>query len=319
MEKNWGATKIPRLDGKRVIVTGANSGIGYHTALELGRAGAEVTVAARDRARGAEALARMQTEVPGGRFAVEELDLASLASIRAFAQRMAAAGRPLDILVNNAGIMALPARELTADGFERQLGTNHLGHFALAAQLLPLLRAAAAPRVVVVSSSVANWAKLDLDNLQSEKRYSPMGTYGQSKLANLLFMVELQRRGAGAGIVAVASHPGAAVTNLQVHKFKHLIKLIGQSAAMGALPSLYAAVGADVQSGEYYGPRKLFGTLGPPGPARLPRRALDPALAGELWARSEALTGVSFALDAAPVAGASQREDPAASRSDPRP
>jgi NAD(P)-dependent dehydrogenase (short-subunit alcohol dehydrogenase family) len=303
MDKNWGASQIPRLDGKRVIVTGANSGIGYHTALELGRAGAEVTLAARDRARGAEALAKMQADAPSARFAFEELDLASLSSIRSFAQRLIAAAQPIDILVNNAGIMAQPTRELTADGFERQLGTNHLGHFALTAQLLPLLRAAAAPRVVVVSSSVTNWAKLELDNLQSEKRYSPMGTYGQSKLANLLFMVELQRRGAAAGLVAVASHPGAAVTNLQVHKFKHLIKLIGQSAAMGALPSLYAAVGAEVRSGDYYGPRKFFGSFGPPAPASLPKRALDAALASALWARSEELTGVQFALDAAPPSG----------------
>jgi NAD(P)-dependent dehydrogenase (short-subunit alcohol dehydrogenase family) len=254
-------------------------------------------VAARDRNRAAEALARLQAEVPGGRFAVEELDLASLGSVRAFAQRLVTAGQPLDILVNNAGIMALPARELTADGFEKQMGTNHLGHFALTGLLLPLLRAAAAPRVVVVSSSVANWAKLELDNLQSEKKYSPMGTYGQSKLANLLFMVELSRRGAAADIVTAASHPGAASTNLQVHKFKHMIKLIGQSPAMGALPSLYAAVGGDVQSGQYFGPRKLFGMFGPPAPAKLPKRALDATLAAELWSRSEALTGVHFALD----------------------
>ena len=296
MDKNWGAAQIPRIDGKRAIVTGANSGIGFHTALELGRAGAEVTVAARDRTRAAEALARLQAEAPSARFTVEELDLASLASVRAFAERVVTAGRPLDILVNNAGIMALPTRELTADGFEKQMGTNHLGHFALTGLLLPLLRAAKAPRVVVVSSSVANWAKLELDNLQSEKKYSPMGTYGQTKLANLLFMVELSRRGAEAGIVTAASHPGAASTNLQVHKYTHMIKLIGQSPAMGALPSLYAAVGGDVQSGQYFGPRKLFGLFGPPALTKLPKRAHDAALAAELWARSEALTGVKFAL-----------------------
>ncbi|HEX4460325.1 MAG TPA: short-chain dehydrogenase, partial [Polyangia bacterium] len=177
-------------------------------------------------------------------------------------------------------------------------GTNHLGHFALTGLLLPLLRAAAAPRVVVVSSSVANFAKLEFDNLQSEKKYSPMGTYGQTKLANLLFMLELQRRGAPAGIVTAASHPGAAATNLQEHKYKHMIKLIGQSPAMGALPSLYAAVGSDVKSGQYFGPRKMFGLFGPPALVKLPKRALDPALAAELWTRSEALTGVRFALDA---------------------
>jgi NAD(P)-dependent dehydrogenase (short-subunit alcohol dehydrogenase family) len=301
MEKNWSAKDIPRLDGRRAVVTGANSGIGYHTALELARAGADVVLGVRDVKKGAEAVATIRAEVPTARVAVEALDLASLSSVRSFATHLAARGGALDLLVNNAGIMALPTRELTRDGFEAQFGTNHLGHFALTGLLLPLLRAASAPRVVTVSSSVASWAKLELDNLQSEKRYAPMRTYGQTTLANLLFMLELDRRGAALGLTSTAAHPGATISGLQKHQFTHVIKLIGQPASRGALPSLYAAVGAEATGGSYFGPRDRFGMAGPPAVARLPRRARDAGLARALWERSEELTGVAFGLGA-PVA-----------------
>ncbi len=305
MKKNWTARDIPRQDGKRAIVTGANSGIGFHTALELARAGTDVVLAVRDRGRGAEALAKIAEQVPGAKVGVEELDLASLASVRAFAARErdpANGARPLDLLINNAGVMAVPTRELTADGFESQMATNHLGHFALTGLLLPLLRAARTARVITVSSAVATVGRVDLANLQSEVRYAPMRAYAQTKLANLLFMRELDRRGSrgGAGqLTSVAAHPGSTVTHLQRYAFARITRLIGQPADRGALPTLYAAVGDDVRGGMYFGPRDRFGTVGPPSVASLPGRALDATLASELWARSEELTGVKYAFDEA--------------------
>ena len=294
MERNWSAREMPRQDGKRVVVTGSNSGIGFHTALELGRAGAEVILAVREVARGEEAKAKMLEAAPGASFTVEALDLASLASVRAFAARLTERGQPLDILINNAGVMALPERELTGDGYERQVATNHLGHFALTALLLPLLAEAPAPRVVTVSSAMAYFAKVDVDDLQSERRYAPMRAYGISKLSNLLFMLELDRRFAEAGILSVAAHPGSTTTNLQKYAFKWAMPLFGQTADVGALPTLYAAVGDDVAGGTFFGPRKMFGMWGPPSIARLPKRAKDEAVAAALWDRSLELTGVAF-------------------------
>jgi NAD(P)-dependent dehydrogenase (short-subunit alcohol dehydrogenase family) len=219
---------------------------------------------------------------------------------------MRARGGALDLLVNNAGIMALPSRQTTAEGFEAQLGTNHLGHFALTGLLLPLLRAGSAPRVVTVSSSVALWARLELSDLQSEKRYAPMRAYGQSKLANLLFMLELDRR-AGASLTSTAAHPGATVSGLQKYQFTHVIKLFGQPASRGALPSLYAAVGEEARGGSYFGPRHLFGMQGPPTFCKLPGRAKDAALASALWEKSEQLTGVTFDLARAAAATPERR------------
>src|SRR5260370_11500231 len=215
MEKTWTRSRMPRQEGGRGVVAGANSGSGFHTVLELARAGAEVTLAVRDLLRGNEALALLEKEAPAAKLPVEQLDLSSLASVRACADRQLAAGRPLHLLINNAGVMALPTRELTADGFERQFGTNHLGHFALTGLLLPLLQAAPSPRVVNLSSSMAWFGRLDLDDLQSERHYKPMSAYSQSKLANLLFTLELQRRGEPSGLTSVAAHPRAAQTNLQ--------------------------------------------------------------------------------------------------------
>jgi NAD(P)-dependent dehydrogenase (short-subunit alcohol dehydrogenase family) len=295
MDKNWSAKQIPSLAGRRAVVTGANSGIGYHTALELARAGAEVVLACRSPERAGAAKDALLKEVPDARISLEALDLASLGSVKEFADRIVARNQPLDILVNNAGVMAVPKRELTVDGFEMQFGTNHLGHFALTGRLLPLLLRAEKPRVVTVSSSVAYWGKLSLDNLQSEKSYKPMRAYGQSKLANLLFMLELGRR--APTIVSTSAHPGSTRTNLQKYAFGNLVKLFGQEPDQGALPSLYAAVG-DLAGGEFIGPRKYFGMIGPPKVASLPKRALDAAVAAELWTRSETLTGVHYALPA---------------------
>ncbi|WP_164002290.1 oxidoreductase [Pyxidicoccus caerfyrddinensis] len=295
MKTDWSTRDIPRLEGKKAIVTGANSGIGYFTALELGRAGVEVLVGCRDVQKGQAAVERMRAEVPGARFSLEALDLASLASVRAFAERARAAMPTLDLLVNNAGLMAVPKRQTTVDGFEVQFGTNHLGHFALTGLLMPALGASRSPRVVTVSSTAAYWGRLDLTNLQSEKRYSPMGTYGNSKLANLLFMLELDRRFGGMGLLSVAAEPGASATGLQKQDLvARLTKLIGQSAAEGALPSLYAATMPDVKGGDYFHPGRRFGLVGPPAPSKFPKRARDTAMARVLWEASERLTGVSY-------------------------
>jgi NAD(P)-dependent dehydrogenase (short-subunit alcohol dehydrogenase family) len=302
--KDWDASLIGDLHGKTALVTGANSGIGYHTALELARAGAAVVIACRDPQRGQDALDRLRAEVPTGELRLEALDLASLSSVRAFAERFLARGTALDLLILNAGIMANPTRELTADGFEAQFGTNHLGHFALTGLLLPALRKSAAPRVVTVSSGMAYIGRVKLDQLQSERRYVPYITYSASKLANLYFMLELGRR--APWLTSVAAHPGATFTNLQKHTglgTRMSMKLVAQTADRGALPSLYAATG-EVASGEFFGPRGFLNMNGPPVEVKLPKRARDSATAQGLWERSEQLTGVRFALDTAVRASA---------------
>lgn len=290
----WGTKDIPRLDGKTAVVTGANSGIGYYTALELARAGAAVVIGCRDAGRGEEALRGLRQQ-SGGQVSLVPLDLASLASVRAFAAEVRKTVPRLDLLINNAGIMALPRRELTVDGFEKQFGTNHLGHFALTGLLLPALQASPAARVVSVSSGMAWFGRLDIDDLQSERRYSPMGTYSRTKVANLLFMLELQRRAGGPALRSVAAHPGGAATNLQKHAFERSIKWFGQSAQDGALPSLRAATAEDVKGGEYYGPL-LLTMRGAPHHAWIPPWARNEQLAARLWLRSEELTGVRFEL-----------------------
>ncbi|MGD0678626.1 MAG: oxidoreductase [Polyangiaceae bacterium] len=295
--KDWNAKRIGDLRGKTAIVTGANSGIGFHTGLELGRAGALVVVACRDPKRGEDAINRLRSAAPGASFRLEALDLADLASVRSFATRFLAAGEPLDILVNNAGVMAIPERQLTAEGFERQFGTNHLGHFALTGLLLPALRRSRAPRAVTVSSAVAYWGRIEFGNLQSERSYSPARAYASSKLANLLFMLELGRR--ASWLTSVAAHPGATHSNLQQHTglgVKLVMAVIAQQADRGALPSLYAAVG-DVATGEFYGPALIFHMQGSPVEVRLPKRALNLESARNLWDASERLTGVRYELD----------------------
>ena len=250
----------------------------------------------RDEQRGRDAVARLVAAAPGAAFVFQALDLADLSSVRAFSTRWLDGGGPLDLLINNAGVMALPTRELTVDGFERQIGTNHLGHFALTGLLLPALSKSAAPRVVSLSSAMAYIGKIDLTNLQSERRYSSYMTYTATKLANLLFTEELGRR--APWLVSVAAHPGATRTNLQQHAgfFTELsMRLVGQAAPDGALPTLYAATG-EVATGEFIGPSKLFNLNGPPAEVKLPRRARNEADARALWERSEELTGVRYAV-----------------------
>ncbi len=304
----WTSRDIPSQTGKLAIVTGANSGIGYETALELARAGAAVVVASRSESKGAAAVGRIKAAAPGAEVRFEALDLASLVAIAGFSERILNAGRPVDILVNNAGVMMLPQRRLTADGFEMQLGTNYLGHFALTGHLLPLLKQARA-RVVQLSSIAHRRGRIDFDDLQSTRRYGPSRVYGQSKLAMLMFALELQRRSdaAGWGLTSVAAHPGIARSELASNGMggvratlvNLVVRVAGHSAAAGALPTLYAAAamtpGVVAPSG-YYGPQGLLELKGPPGPAKAEPQALDAAAARRLWDVSEELTGVRFGV-----------------------
>jgi len=303
---NWTTANIPSQSGKFAVITGANSGIGYDTAVELARAGADVVLAGRSELKGKEAVQRILRQVPKANVRFSEVDLASLASIATFAERMLADGRPIDLLVNNAGVMAFPTRQATADGFEAQFGTNHLGHSALTGRLLPLLRKATHPRVVNVASLAHRRGTIDFDDLQSAKKYVPWNVYSQSKLANLLFTLELQRRSDanGWGILAVAAHPGWARTELISNGpgAKGAVAIVSglfapffsQSAAGGALPTLFAATAAEVTAAGYYGPSGFMELKGNPGPAFASAAAKDSAVAGRLWEVSEQLTGVHF-------------------------
>jgi NAD(P)-dependent dehydrogenase (short-subunit alcohol dehydrogenase family) len=294
--RKWTAGDLPSLAGRTVVVTGANSGIGLVAARELGRAGARVVLAVRDPARGQAAAAT----IPGDT-EVRRLDLADLASVRAFAESW---DRPLDVLVNNAGVMATPQRR-TKDGFELQIGTNHLGHFALTNLLLPHV----ADRVVTVSSGAHRLGSIRLDDLNWERGgYDRWRAYGQSKLANLLFTLELQRRltAAGSGVRAVAAHPGYAATNLQSHTGSRLQnalmavanRVIAQSDEMGALPTLFAAT-QDIPGASYVGPDGFQEQRGHPRLVGRSAAASDPETARRLWERSEELTGVRFPLEPA--------------------
>ena len=301
---NWTAKDISSQAGRLAIVTGANSGIGFETALELARAGAAVIVASRSEPKGSAAVARVKAAVPGADVRFEALDLASLVSVAGFAERVLAAGRPIDILVNNAGVMMLPRRQVTADGFEMQLGTNYLGHFALTGHLLPLLAQAKA-RVVQLSSIAHRRGQIDFDDLQSAQSYKPTKAYGQSKLAMLMFALELQRRSdaAGWGLTSVAAHPGFASSALMANGMGGaaariggvVVRIIGQSAAAGALPTLFAAA-APVSPGGYYGPQGWLEIKGPPGVAKIEPQALDLAAARRLWDVSAQLTGVTYGV-----------------------
>jgi NAD(P)-dependent dehydrogenase (short-subunit alcohol dehydrogenase family) len=307
MNNVWTAQDIPSQQGRRIVITGANSGIGFHTALELARAGAEVILPARTKSKADGAIALIRAEVPGAKLISEILDLADQKSVRAFAARIVERfpGESLDLLINNAGVMAIPTREITVDGWERQFATNYLGPFALTALLLPSIKRRAGSRVVTVSSSVTKWGKLDFDNLQSERVYKPMSqAYGQAKLADSIFALELQRRltAAGSPILSTAAHPGYAITNLQATiqgglmgvVTKVLAPIASQDAAHGALPTLFAAVAPEATPGGYYGPDRVFELKGHPVPVPIPKAAQDMAVARRLWAESERLTGVSF-------------------------
>lgn len=307
----WTTADLPDLTGRVALVTGANSGLGYETALALAGCGAQVTLAVRDLAKGETAAAQMRRAHPRAAIEVSALDLASLASIREFAAQWSQ-DHPggLDLLINNAGVMALPHR-LTTDGFEMQFGTNHLGHFALTGLLLPALVARHRSRVVTVSSFAHRMGRLNLDDLMGEKRYRAWGAYGQSKLANLLFTGELQRRldQAHLSVKAMAAHPGYAHTNLQSASAKmkgqsfqvrvtdRMNDVLAQSAAMGALPTLFAATAPGLPGDSFVGPNGFMEMRGYPHLVGRSTRAADLADAAALWTASEELTGVVYPFD----------------------
>jgi NAD(P)-dependent dehydrogenase (short-subunit alcohol dehydrogenase family) len=294
---------IPSQLGKTAVVTGATGGLGYETALALAKAGAEVILTGRDDRKGRSAIEKISHEVTGASISYEHLDLANLASIADFAQRMHTR-QSLDLLINNAGVMALPRRQTTADGFEMQFGTNHLGHFALTARLMPLLRRASEPRVVSVSSLAHRTGFIDFDDLQGARVYSPWKAYGQSKLATLMFALELQRRSDAAGwnLISNAAHPGFARTNLFTSGPGGLVSLatdfaapfFGHSAADGAQPILFAATSPEARPGAYYGPGGFGELRGAPAPARIMPQARDAAASARLWDASQKLARTSF-------------------------
>lgn len=307
MKNPWSTRDIPPQHGRRVVITGANSGIGWETALELARAGAEIILPARSEAKANDAIARIRLQVPDAKLTAELLDLADLSSVRAFAARVQSTfpGPSLDLLINNAGVMAIPRRELTVDGFERQFATNYLGPFALTALLFESIKPQAGSRIVTVSSAASKFGKIDFSNLQSERRYNPMWqAYSQSKLADSIFALELQRRlsAIASPIISTAAHPGYATTNLQVtgpgdgDLMMRLAEMLlrPQDAAHGALPTLYAAVAPEAIPGGYYGPSGFQELKGNPAPATIAPKAKDVAVARRLWTESERLTGVRF-------------------------
>jgi NAD(P)-dependent dehydrogenase (short-subunit alcohol dehydrogenase family) len=307
MAKGWTVEDTPDQTGKTILVTGANSGLGYETALALAGKGARVLIACRDLAKGREAEARIRAAHPRATVTVLALDLASLDDVRRAADAVHGETTRLDVLVNNAGVMALPYRK-TRDGFEMQLGTNHLGPFALTGLVLDLLLATPGARIVTVSSGFHRLAEIRFDDPQWERGYSKWPAYGQSKVANLLFAYELQRRlaAAHAGAISVAAHPGYAATNLQfagprmegssmAERFSAIgNRLFAQSAAMGALPQLYAATAPDVRGGDYFGPSRIGELWGAPRKVVSNAHSNDATAAGRLWTLSEQLTGVRY-------------------------
>lgn len=324
MSKGWTLRDMPRQDGRRAIITGGNSGIGYFTALELVRHGATVVLAARSRPRAEEAALRLGKEVPGAQIEVALLDLASLASVRAFAEAELGQAAPLDLLINNAGVYCPPQRLLTAEGYELQFGTNVLGHFALAGLLLPKLERRAEevaatgglvagehepPRIVTIASIAHRHGQIHFDDLQWEGSYQPSRAYAQSKLANLVLALELDRRlrARQLSVLSVAAHPGLSDTNLfkggnysaferrMRHAGGWVIAHLFNTGEQGALPTLFAATAPLATGGGYYGPQSFFESRGGDvGPAKIEPRALDPASASRLWSVCETLTGVHY-------------------------
>lgn len=296
----WSEHDVPDQTGRIAVVTGANSGIGLETARVLARKGAHVVLAVRNREKGEEARADITRAEPQAKVVVQHLDLADLESVATFAEEFGAAHQGLDLLINNAGVMVPPFGR-TADGLELQFGTNHLGHFALTGRLLPLLRRTGGARVVTVSSLAHRFRRLDFDNLNAEKGYSSWTAYGYSKLANLLFMRELQRRyhDGPDSLRSSAAHPGFTETDLQRHtamvRLMMKIPCMAQDSLAGALPTLYAATAPNVAGGDYFGPGGLFEMAGPPVRAFLSSRARNDETARRLWEVSERLSGVTYA------------------------
>jgi NAD(P)-dependent dehydrogenase (short-subunit alcohol dehydrogenase family) len=313
MAPNLVAT-VPDLSGKLAVITGSNSGLGFGLARRLSTAGADVVMAIRNRAKGEAAIDEIRATVPDAKLTIKPLDLSSLAGVAALGEQLNADGRPIDILINNAGVMTPPKRDTTTDGFELQFGSNHLGHFALTAHLMPLLRAADSPRVVSLSSLAARQGRIHFDDPQFEKSYTPMQAYGQSKLAVLMFARELNRRSkeAGWGILSDAAHPGLTKTNLQISGPSHgrskpstmeqlyklswrLTPFLWQEIDEGILPALYAATSPQAEGGAFYGPHGIYEAAGGGvAAAKVPARARNEADCRRLWDISEKLTGVSY-------------------------
>jgi len=297
--KPWTFEDIPDQTGRLAIVTGANTGIGYETARMLALRGATVVLACRSVDKAEAARARIAAEQPAGTVTVEALDLSDLESVAAFAGRFAAAHDRLDLLINNAGVMVPPFGR-TKQGFELQFGTNHLGHFALTAHLLPLLERTPGARIVVVASSAQDFGRIDFADLNWERRsYSAWRAYSQSKLANMMFALELQRRLAahGSKVLVTAAHPGWTATDLQrtAPTARFFQPLFAMKPVDGAMPTVRAATDPVAEPGSYWGPKGLFGMKGPPAPARMAKRARDTEAAAKLFDVSESLSGVRFA------------------------
>ncbi len=300
-ERHWTTTDVPDQTGRTAVVTGGNTGLGFHVARVLAARGARVVIACRDTRKGADAAAKIAAASEPD---VVRLDLTSLDSVREAAAGLRSRYDKLDLLINNAGVMMTPYAR-TEDGFELQFGTNHLGHFAFTGLLIERMMDVPGARIVTVSSLVHRQGRIDFGDLASEHRYSPTGAYAQSKLANLLFAYELQRRLAAAGkpLIALAAHPGYASTGLTRYMpalmragSRAIEPLIAQSAEMGALPLLRAATDPKARGGEYYGPGGRIQTKGYPTLARSSARSHDEELARRLWAESERLTGVRYPL-----------------------
>ena len=299
-QQNWTVDNIPDQTGRVAVITGANSGIGLETARELCRKGALVVMACRSPDKAQTAADDIRATVEGARLELRTLNLADLSSVRTFAAEVAEAHKTVHLLINNAGVMAIPLAR-TADGFEMQLGTNHLGHFALTALLMDNLKAAPDARVVNVASLAHRYCKkIDFEDLNWEKGYSKIGAYCRSKLANLLFTQELQRRfeASGVGLITTAAHPGWTATNLQVHSgiASFFNPLMAQDGPMGALPTLRAATDPEASGFDYFGPSGLYELKGYPRLAKKTKYAEDADLARQLWEKSEELTGVSFQI-----------------------
>ena len=318
----WAESSIPDLSGTRALVTGAASGIGYETARSLALRGAAVWLLDCDAAAGNTAVERIRAQHKDAKVTFEQIDLANLKGVRGFAQRQLALGDGIDLLINNAGISATHERRTTVDGFERTFGIGHLGHFALTGQLLPALLKTPAPRVISVSSLPHKDGVIDWNDLHMAHRYTSVRPYSQTKLANLLFAQELQRRAdpAGARLSSIAAHPGFARTNIikdarksmgRCHIMDYVasltlssaMSLLGQPAHAGALSILFAATAPNAKGGGYYGPDSLGGMRGAPTAAKIHRPALCPENARKLWEISERLTGVQFSALATPASG----------------
>jgi NAD(P)-dependent dehydrogenase (short-subunit alcohol dehydrogenase family) len=310
---NWTSSDTPPQNGRSAVITGTG-GIGFQNALEIARAGGEVIIAGRNPQKGKDAIAKIRAEIPSAHVRFEVLDLADLQSVADFGARLRSQRDNLDLLINNAAVMMPPERKETSDGFELQFATNYLGHFALTAHLLPLLRNGKDSRVVTLSSIAARSGAIDFDDLQSNLSYRPMRAYAQTKLACLMFALELQRRSTenGWGLSSIGAHPGISRTELiyngsgrkSLHGFaRTLLWFLFQPASQGALPSLFAATSPQAEGGKYYGPDGLAETRGAPAVAIIPKQAQDLDASSQLWEVSERLTHVTAFSSGTPADG----------------